>query len=193
MYWRYAGSPPSASDCANFATVLLNAFAAENSLWDTRTVLTGAKGTDLSSTSGGVGASTGSTNGTLGGDTLAGGTAVVVSYLINRRYRGGKPRNYFPWGDSNSLNTRQAWLPAYVAEVAAGVATAISTFIGTVEGATTISAHANVSYYSGFTVQTNPGTGRARNVPKLRTVPLVDDIVGRAVLGRPGSQRRRNV
>jgi hypothetical protein len=193
MFWRYGGSPPNSADCSNFAVTLENAFAAENALWDTRTELTGCTATDLSSNSGGVGSSTGSTNGTLGGDTLAGGTAVVVSYLITRRYRGGKPRNYFPWGDSNSLNTKQLWLPAYVASVAAGMASAISAFIGTVEGATTISAHVNVSYYEGFTVVTSPTTGRARNVPKLRTTPVVDDIVGRTVLGRPGSQRRRNI
>lgn len=192
MYWRYSGSPPNASDCANFSAVLMNAFGAEVAVWDDRTILVGAKSTDLSSNSGGVGTATGAFYGSLGGSSLAGGTAVVVSYLINRRYRGGKPRNYFPWGDSNSLNTRQQWEPTFITAVASAMATAITTFIGTTEGATTISAHANVSYYEGFTVQTNPGTGRARNVPKLRTTPVVDDIVGRSVLTRPGSQRRRN-
>lgn len=192
MFWRYTGSPPNASACANLATALANAFLPLNDLWTETTSLIGVKATDLSDTSGGVGTVTVSQVGDLIGPDVAGGTCVCVSYLINRRYRGGKPRNYFPFGNSSSLNGRQAWGPTFIGNVASGIATAISTFIGTTESGTTIASHANVSYYDGFTVVTNPITGRARNVPKLRTVPEVDDIVGRNVLGRPASQRRRN-
>lgn len=191
-YWRYSGSPPNASDAANLATAWCNAVIACNGLWSHNVVLTGAKATDLSSSSGGVGTVTVAEIGGLESADLAGGTALVSGYLINRRYRGGKPRNYWPWGTTASLGSRQAWSSDFISACASDLATAISTFIGTTEGATTIAAHANVSYYSGFTVVTSPTTGRSRNVPKLRTSPVVDDIVGRTILGRPGSQRRRN-
>jgi hypothetical protein len=50
----------------------------------------------------------------------------------------------------------------------------------------------NVSYYNGFTVVTNPTTGRARNVPTLRGTPVVDTVTGIVARVQVGSQRRRN-
>lgn len=192
LFFRYTGSPPNAAACTALATDLSNAVEAENALWHEDTTLLGVKITDLSSVSGGVGQVTVAQNGLITAPPLAGGTAVVVNYLINRRYRGGKPRSYFPWLSSGSLITRQQWGATDVNNVLAGVETIMAAFIGATSGGCTISAHANVSYYSGFTVVTNPVTGRARNVPKLRLDPQVDDVVGTTVLSRPGSQRRRN-
>lgn len=192
QFWRYAGSPPSATDCGNFATTIANAYGALDAYWHNSFFLVGAKATDLSSASGGVGSATSSFGGALNGGLLSGGTALVANYQINRRYRGGKPRNYLPWGDGTKLSGLQSWSNTWLAAAEPAIAGANASFIGTVEGATTISSHVNVSYYDGFTVVTSPTTGRSRNVPKLRTVPVVDDIVGTTLLGRPGSQRRRN-
>jgi hypothetical protein len=59
---------------------------------------------------------------------------------------------------------------------------------GTQEGL----VHVNVSYYEGFTVVIDPITGRARNVPKLRSSgPLVDGVVGIVINPELGTQRRR--
>jgi hypothetical protein len=52
-------------------------------------------------------------------------------------------------------------------------------------------AQVNVSYYKGFTVVTSPTTGRARNVPTLRSAPVVDAVTAQAVRTSIGTQRRR--
>jgi hypothetical protein len=193
VFLSYTGSEPDASDCSNIATAIANAFGAEKAYWGSNVTLTGVKVTDLTSATAGQGEASADFQGTNDSGSLAGGTALVVSYEIARRYRGGKPRNYFPWGTVGALATAQTWGSDYVASWATAIATIFSTIIGTEEGGTTISNHVNVSYYSGFTV-VNPGGGkRARNVPTLRETPVVDTITARNVLARPGSQRRRNI
>jgi hypothetical protein len=117
---------------------------------------------------------------------------MLVNYVIGRRYRGGKPRSYFPWGSSQEIFTRQSWNPTFVTNVDSGLAAYFSAVIGTTVGGTTLTEHVNVSYYSGFTVVTNPVTHRARNVPTVRAVPVVDNILSFAASSRPASQRRRN-
>jgi hypothetical protein len=118
--------------------------------------------------------------------------AVLVNYLISRRYRGGKPRAYLPWGDAGQLTSRQSWSGTFVTAVDSAFSTFYAAVIGLSAGSTTITDHVNVSYYDGFTVVTDPVTHRARNVPTLRGTPIVDVILSFAANPRPGSQRRRN-
>jgi hypothetical protein len=192
LFFSYSGGAPGSSDCSNFAVVLVNSFAAQLDLWHSDTVLTGGTVTDLTSPSAATGSAAANHPGGETGSPLAGGTCVVAGYRINRRYRGGKPRNYFPWGTASDLATRQGWNPSYVTEAQSGIQTAIQAFVGQVEGGTTILAHVNVSYYEGSKVVISPTTGRAKNVPILRATPRVDNIVGISVNTSPGSQRRRN-
>jgi hypothetical protein len=192
FYLSYTGSAPSDADASNIAVLLCNAWATDLNFWDTQTSLTGAKVTDLSSATAAQGTATCDFTGTELGEILAGGTALVANFQIARRYRGGKPRLYLPWGTTGVLTNRQEWTPAWVASVAANVALIFSTILGTTVGGTTLSDHVNVSYYKGFTVDDPGGGRRARNVPTLRPTPVVDNITGRTILGRPGSQRRRN-
>lgn len=192
-FFSYSGSAPDASDCSNLATQLCNAVGAQKAYWGENVTLSGAQLTDLTSPTSGQGEATADFEGTNDSGSLAGGTCLVCSFTIARRYRGGKPRSYLPWGTVGSLATAQTWGSDYLASWASAIADIFSTFIGSTAGGATITNHVNVSYYSGFTV-VNPGGGkRAKNVPTLRTTPLVDAITGRVLLGRPGSQRRRNV
>lgn len=192
LYFAYTGSEPDGSDCSNFATGICNAFGAMIAQWDDSTYLVGCEVTDLTGPTAGQGAATASFQGSGSGDLLAGGTALLVNYTIARRYRGGKPRNYFPWGTSATLNGKQSWTPDFVADVASELATAFSTILGLEYGGATISDHVNVSYYDGFTVSDPGGGKRARNIPTLRETPVVDTITGRVVSQTPASQRRRN-
>jgi hypothetical protein len=192
FFVSYSGSPPSSANCITLATDFANAWASDLNLWDTTTELAGCEVTDLTSPTSGQGRATTSYAGTEEGTLLAGGTALVANFTIARRYRGGKPRMYLPWGTTDSLETRQSWTADFVAAALAQIQAAFSTIIGTSVGGCTISNHVNVSYYSGFTVLDPGGGKRARNVPTLRTTPLVDTVVGNSILARPGSQRRRN-
>lgn len=191
-FFRYSGGPPNSTDCVNFAATIYGAMSGHNALWGTDTDLTGVRVTDLSSASGGQGVHAQSTAGGNSSAPLAGGTAVLVNDVIGRRYRGGKPRSYLPWFTADDLATRQTWIAGSVTAADSALAAFYAAVIGAVEGSTTITQHVNISYYDGFTVVTSPTTGRARNVPKLRTVPVVDAILSFSTSVRPASQRRRN-
>lgn len=192
MYFRYSGGAPSAADAASLATAVFNAGGFFDTVMSSDTSLTGVIVTDLSSPSSAQGEHAGNTPGTRTGGHLTGGAAVVVSYQIARRYRGGKPRNYFPFLTSADLQTRQLWATAALGNVHDQFSSFIGAVIGATGGSTTITAHVNVSYYQGSRVVTSPTTGRARNVPILRAVPQVDTINSFVVRTIPGSQRRRN-
>jgi hypothetical protein len=192
LYFRYSGGPPDPTDANALAADIYSLAAAMDGQWSSTTQLTGVEVTDLSSSSGAQGLHAQSQAGTRAGTDLAGGTAVVVGYVITRRYRGGKPRSYLPFFTSSDLTTRQQWAAGDLTALDSALATFFSGVIGLSSGTTTITNHVNVSYYDGFTVVTNPVTGRARNVPKLRTVPVVDVITSFGARAQPGSQRRRN-
>jgi hypothetical protein len=192
LYFRYTGGPPSATDCNALAADIYGAAANMLTQWTATTQLTGVEITDLGSATGATGLHAQSTSGTRAGQDLAGGTAVVVGYVIARRYRGGKPRSYFPWFDSSDLATRQTWAAGNVTACDGFLATFFAACLGFTSGTTAITEHVNVSYYDGFTVVTSPTTGRARNVPTRRTTPLTDIITSFGTRTQPGSQRRRN-
>lgn len=192
QFFSYSGSPPNSAACVDLAAGIFNHMGTCAECWDENTALIGVKVTDLSSPSGGVGEHAQTQNGIRAGTPLSASSAVLVNYLIGRRYRGGKPRNYLPWGQSGDLNNKTQWAGAFLTLVNSDLSGYFSGVIGTTSGGTTISQHVNVSYYDGFTVITNPVTGRARNVAKLRSSPLVDVILSYAASPRVASQRRRN-
>lgn len=192
LFFRYSGGPPNSSDCVTLAASIYTAAAAMHALWEPGTDLTGVKVTDLSSNTSGVGEHSQVTSGSGSTASMPGSVSVLVNYLINRRYRGGKPRSYLPFGSEIDIATRQTWTAAFVTSVNSALSTFFSAVIGTTGGSTDITSHVNVSYYEGFLVETNPVTGRTKNVAKPRPVPVVDDILSWQTSSRPGSQRRRN-
>jgi hypothetical protein len=117
---------------------------------------------------------------------------VLVNFLITRRYRGGKPRWYLPWGGGGDLTSRQEWTAGFITNVTSAISAIRTGFIGASSGSTSVSNQVNVSYYSGFTAVENPITHRWRNVPTLRATPAVGVIESYSVAGLVSSQRRRN-
>lgn len=190
LFFAYSGSAPNNAACSAFATAAYNAFGAFGEDWDVDTTLTGCEVIDLSSHAGGVGIHSASVGGNLEAP-ISGASSVLVNYQIARRYRGGRPRSYLPWGDQSVIGNRQTWSAGFVSSVTTHLGDCFSGIVGQTSGGTTITNHVNVSYYEGFTVETSPGTGRARNVPTLRSSPLVDAIVGFSVSTRIANQRRR--
>jgi hypothetical protein len=161
-------------------------------LWNGDVQLTGARVTDLSSAVGAQSEHNGSVAGTIGGGPLPAGVAVCSSFDIARRYRGGRPRVYLPWGSDASLDTPTAWTTDFLTNVSTGMTAITSGFSGMSEDGTTVDAHSNVSYYEGFRVVIG-STGRAKNVSTLRAGgPLVAPITGNHTVPYPASQRRRN-
>jgi hypothetical protein len=192
FFYRYTGSAPSPSDLNTFcAAVSAGWFADILPMVVPQVVLLNCTAVDLSSPSGSEGVFSDPTAGTRSGAELPADASLVASYTFGRRYRGGHSRGYWPMGVAGDLNDAQHWNSTFTTDAL----TAIEGFFGTVDasgwsGAGTLS-HVSVSYYLGFHVVTNPVTGRARNVPTLRSTPVVDAVTGYVARNRIGSQRRR--
>lgn len=192
VFFKYSGGAPNATDCANFASDLVTAMEAEFGQWSAAVTLTECVVTDLSSHTGGQGSSSAAATGGITESPLSAGTCLLINFNIARRYRGGKPRVYLPWGASSTLTDRRDWSGTFLSDCDTSWTDFIAGATGLTSGSTTISGQINISYFSGFHVVTSPTTGRARNVPDRRTTPVVDDILGHSASARPGSQRRRN-
>lgn len=192
FYVRYSGTAPTDSELANFTDDVSGFYGSSlKGLQQTGYALIEVEATDLSSPTAAFGATGVSIAGTRDGGPIGAGEAVVISYEIQRRYRGGHPRGYFPFGVSEDLQTQQTWAAAFTDEVDTSWAAFFVALEGAVWSGGGALEHVNISYYQGFTVVTDPITGRARNVPTPRGAPVVDIVSGHIVRTRVGTQRRR--
>jgi hypothetical protein len=149
---------------------------------------------DMSAADGAVGISGTVVPGTRAGNPLPAHTCVLINGKVSTRYRGGKPRNYLPWGVASDLQDPQHWSSAALSSFTGGV-TNLVTAMQTAQGAFTPTSSVAVSYYLGSTVTvTGAGTPyeRAHTKATLRTGgPLLYFITLFPVNPRPGTQRRR--
>lgn len=191
-YLSYTGTAPTVTQLGTFNAALITSFGTNlKSLMNNENSLTQVESIDLTSPTSAVATTSASVAGTRGTAILPAQIATVVSYEIARRYRGGHPRGYWPFGVETDLGQEQAWTPTYIGLVNTGWTAFLASNTTTPwSGAGTV-AQCNVSYYKGFTVITNPVTGRARNVPTLRVSPVVDAVTAFVTRASPGTQRRR--
>lgn len=195
IYFRYSGGPPSPANLNTLSTDVSTAFGTDlASLMVVGYALTDVVCTDLTSDTSAEGSWSGSVEGTRsgsGGDASV-NDAVNHAFQIARRYRGGKPKTFWPFGVASDYVNPATWDNAFVAAVAAGWTSFEAALLALTGIGCTLTAHVNVSYYSGFAVSTNPVTGRARNIPTPRVGDaVVDTITGNVVKAEIGSQRRR--
>jgi hypothetical protein len=192
LFFQYAGSLNTA-DATTWATAMataLKTFVAGGLVNEfTQDYL---ELTDLSSTTSPQVAVPASQVGGDSGIAPPAGLAFVLSYQIQRRYRGGKPRTYLAGVSATHLLTANSWNPTIEAAELAGWITFL-TACATTPGGTAIGAitHVNVSYYAGFINHTYP-SGRVKAIPSPRITPLVDVITNVRSNNTPASQRRRN-
>jgi hypothetical protein len=192
-YLRYTGGPPTAAQGVTMCNAFLGAAGAVfAALMGDSVAVSSATLVDLSSSTAMEAVSTGAaTTGTRGTALVPPGACAMVSHKILRRYRGGHPRTYFPFGVAGDIATSGLWASAFVTAVNAAYATWANDVLGDGAGCT-IQAFTNVSYYAGSTVVISPTTGRAKNVPTRRGTPMLNDITSSAMQTKIGSQRRRN-
>lgn len=192
FYVEYSGTAPTTAQLNTMATAVATAWNSDlapqtcNQATLTEVILE-----DLTSSTSAVGSATVThvgSNGNWSG-TLA--SAMLINFLVSRRYRGGKPRMYHPPMASSSLTNPDQWGSTNLAAFQTGWNSFLTAVLAAVWTGGGSLAQVSVSYYDGFTVFTGP-TGRARNIPKLRTGGPVIDTVGSAVANaRPANQRRR--
>jgi hypothetical protein len=191
FYLSYSGTAPTGANCTTLAGDVAAAWATNLSPRMQASVsLTEVDVLDIATDSG----LSGQWNGTdVGGDSgapLPIQVATNVEYGIARRYRGGKPRCYFPLGTATFLLTQSMWTAAYVTDINTAVTAFFAEIAGLSVGAVGTLTHVNLSYYKGFTNVTN-SSGRERAVPTYRAVALVDNITGYSCKQEFGSQKRR--
>jgi hypothetical protein len=193
FFFHYDGTAPTPTQLATFADVVSTAWGARlATLANANVTQQTVNVEDLSSSTGAV--ANGSTThvGTRTGAPIAAGSCVMIQFLIARRYRGGKPKIFLPFGVAADLTGSSTWGATFLGNVATGWGQFIADISAAMWTGSLTIKHVNVSYYEGFTVVTNPITHRARNVPTLRGAPVVDTVVGYGTENSVASQRRRN-
>ena len=192
-FYSFTGGPLTNAQAVTYATSFGENYNANClALAHPDVVLTETTVTDLTNASAGTGVFASTYTGTASGTPLAAGTATLINGLISRRYRGGKPRQYWPFGTSSSLDGATAWSSAFLSALASHYDPFLAANLGESTGSTAVVAQVNVSYYEGFASVQNPVTLRWRNINKPRATPLVDAYNGYAFNVKPASQRRRN-
>lgn len=188
----YSGGAPDAAELVTFTAALNTAWNANlKALCSSEVYLVSHEATDLSSDTGASGLTPDSIQGTRAGEALPADASALVSFEIARRYRGGHPRGYWPFGVGADLLSTNTWESASVTAFLDGLSGYFAAVVAAGwSGAGTLS-QVNISYHQGFTVVISPTTGRARNIPKVRTTPVVDTITALLVRSTVASQRRR--
>jgi len=191
LFLKYTGGPPSPSDCDSIAADIEAAYVAHLAALVSQYIdLVEVDVLDIASYAGSSGAWDGSTAGLRDGPTLPKQIAFNLQYLISRRYRGGKPKGYWPFG----INSDQADPATFSSGLVSAVGTAFPAFVtalaSIVEGTTAIGGHVNLSYKHLFTNVAN-SSGREHAVPTYRATALHDDITGYRGHAEMSSQRRR--
>lgn len=191
FYLAYTGTAPSGATCATLASDIAAAY--ETNLVD----LAGSDVTldevdvlDIATDSGLSGQWTGAHEGTNGTANLPVQCCTNVELGIARRYRGGKPRLYFPFGCAGNQSNAASWNGEYITAVNTQVAAFFAEIEALTPGTITSLQHVNLSYYSGFHNVTN-SSGRERAVPTYRDTAKSDVITGYSCKATIGSQRRR--
>jgi len=195
LHALWSGTTPTTAACegiaANFdgdgATLMEPLMTADR-------ILTSVTIQDLTSLSGASGVYTGVDTGTRAGDELPAEACLIMNHRIARRYRGGKPRSYFPWGAESDLANAQTWTVPFLDDVETGWATFLTNTAGraAVDG-TKVGVLVSLGLHAGFTAVTNPITGRTRDVPKYSAAASIDPITLSQPNSKIGSQRRRQL
>lgn len=190
-FFAYTGTTSQVS-LGSMATTLAAAWHSHiASLQNTGIILNEVECVDLTSDSAPLAVYPPGTAGTVATNPLPAGSAVVLQFEINRRYRGGKPKMFLSAIPAADLLTVQELTGGAIAAYISGWLAFTAAALVTYSGITVVTEQVNVSYYQGFTNGVGP-TGRARVIPTLRGSPVVDPIVGVSCNSNIASQRRRN-
>ena len=195
LHYSYTGTAPTNGVCDTLASdIYANAVTHLIPLVQNHNALVGMDVTDLTSDTAGNGNFTGTTAGTRGAEVLPAEVCLLNGLLINRRYRGGKPRSYWPFGVPGDLDTSQQWSSGAISDFFTGLVAHNNYCSSLLESGTQLTQLVSISYYKGFLAVQNPITGRWRNVPTVRSAAITPDpVYGFVPNPKPGSQRRRSL
>lgn len=177
LYYTTAAATPGTADLLAFVTLFATSYGTNMaSQAGNQVILRKVRGIWLGDRTSAVPEWNGSTAGSRAGSALPAQTCMLFNMHIARRYRGGKPRVYFPLGSATDIVDPQHWSAAFITSAGNAFNTinnALQAFTSATINTPTL---ANVSYYSGRS---------------LRAAPVVDAVASTSANSIPGSQRRR--
>jgi hypothetical protein len=192
MFFKYTGSAPNGGTLQAAAEAMgLEATAHLKGLHSSFVHLLSIRLVDLGSVTGATGEKPAYGAGSKTGQELPAQVCVLANYHIAHRYRGGKPRNYFPFGVNQDLETPQLWNASTVTSTQTALAAFIGGCIKSYGTEFVISEQVNVSYQEKGTWHINSETGQPHYTPKYKEPPEVSPITGLAISSIPATQRRR--
>lgn len=176
LYINYSATAPSAANLNTYAAAVANAWQVNVApLCNTAVSLTAVDVVDIASNTGASGTASVAIPGTLTGQALPIQAAMVASWHINFRYRGGHPRSYVPAGVPASTVNGNTWTSAFLTSAVAGM----SGFLTQMNG---------ISLAAGSTFMISVSF-RTLNAP--RPTPIKNTITAVSVHPRLDTQRRR--
>jgi len=191
FFLSYSGSAPTGANCTTLAGDISSAFGSHlASLLNDSSEMNEVDVLDIATDSGFSGQSTSVVAGTRSGSPPPAQVALNIEYGIAQRYRGGKPRGFWPFGVDGDMATPSSWSAGLISAANTGIAAFMAEIEALSIGAIGTLQHVNLSYYKGFTNITN-SSGRERAVPKYRDVATHDNISGYSAKAVMGSQKRR--
>jgi len=187
----YTGGPPTTAVLGNIATLVSDAVTTHLVPWlSAGGDFIGAECIDLANPDTPAGSVTVSVGGGLSGTPGPTQAMMLINKIPDRRYRGGKPKQFLPLGNESVMSDPRTWTSGFQADVTAAYEAMIAELSGASTGGVTLGAEVCVSYYSGTEANPNP-RGRLQRVPTPRVVPLVVNIESIAAAALFGTQRRR--
>lgn len=188
----YSGSAPSSVDLSVIAADVATAWGANlKGLLSSSGLLAKVGAIDLANPGTVEGEAVVSIAGTRAGNIPTLASALVQVFHPAVRYRGSRPKTFWPFGTVNDVSGANTWTSGFTTTAAADLDAFLEELLGVTSGEATLSAPAYVKYYHKSTVVVNPTTGRARNVPTVLTPPQVYDVISWSLQTQLGSQRKR--
>lgn len=174
---QFSGTAPTSDGLVTLAEFLKTAYHDNFApFMNLGTTVDLVEAVDLTSPTSAVGITTsGPVGGSEAGTLLPLSAALVISWKINLRYRGGHPRTYLPAGTTADVTGGRLWVTTFQTEVN-DAATAFRNAMGGLNVAGGIYNLCSVSY-------------RSRNAPRPTPLPFI--INANVVHPRVDTQRKR--
>jgi hypothetical protein len=177
LYWQGGAGSPTTTDLTAFANLAKTSYETYGVASQTNQVtLRKIHAVYLGDTTGASVDVTTADTGSRSGGPLAANVAVLVNLKIARRYRGGHPRIYLPWGSATDILDPQHWTSGALSQFQTSINSIVTQLQGFSGSSFATPTLCSVSYYHN---------------KALRTTPVVDSVSATPVSSTPGSQRRR--
>lgn len=178
FHFQYTNTAPTQADMNTFALNCAQQYGSQFfTVMDTETSVEACTATDLTSSTSAQGSATFHDLGTRAGGFTGAQVALLVNDHIQRRYRGGKPRHYMPFGVSSDLTTDNTWAGSFQTTCQTQYTAFITNIIAAVWSGGGPLTPVNLSYYLN---------------KALRPTPVVDPILSSSINPKVATIRRRD-